>query len=253
MTNCVLYLRFSPRRNAADCESCEVQEHYCREYASKHGLAVKAVFRDEAQSGADEDRPGLWAAVEALGRGWVLLAWKRDRLARDVYLAEVIRRAVEKAGASIVAADGGGNGDSPEQVMIRQVLAAFSEYERRVIGLRTKYAMLRHQAAGRRMSAQPPYGWTCDGARLVPCDAERAAVLRAVELRAAGKGFRAIARTLRQEGHVSRGAVWDHKTLRRVLDRQTRFPLVESAGCSPAPVPLPRQPVVESEAGPSSP
>lgn len=54
----------------------------------------------------------------------------------------VFRRAVSKTGAMIETVQGSTNGTSAEDVLIRQVLAAFAEYERKMIALRTKYAML---------------------------------------------------------------------------------------------------------------
>jgi len=153
----VIYARYSPRRNAADCESIETQVELCRSHAEALGWPVAGVYTDEAMSGAEEDRPGLWEAVDALGPDRVLLVYRRDRLARDVYLEEVIHRAVAQKGAKVHALHGQ-NGDSPEDTVVRQVLAAFSEYERKVTAARTRIAMRRHQANGRKMSSKPPYG-----------------------------------------------------------------------------------------------
>jgi len=142
-------------------------------------MTVGGTFEDKAISGSEEDRPGLWHAIDALSSGSVLLVYKLDRLARNVYLSECIRRAVEKAGARIEAVEGDVVGDGPEQVMIRQVLAAFSEYERKIIAARTKYAMRHHQKNGRRMSRYPPYGLQldpADKARMIRCEREQQAI-----------------------------------------------------------------------------
>ncbi len=142
-TKAIIYARFSPRRNADECESIETQEHYCRHYCEKHGYEVVAVFADPDVSGSDEDRQQLWDAIDALKRGYVLVTYKADRLARGVYLDEAIRRAVTKAGAVVEVVEGSPNGDEPQDVLIRQVLAAFAEYERKVIAARTRAAMRR--------------------------------------------------------------------------------------------------------------
>ena len=60
--------------------------------------------------------------------------------------------------------------------MIRQVLASISEYERKIIGIRTSHAMRFHQKNGRRMGAACPYGWQDDAERpglMVPSKSER--------------------------------------------------------------------------------
>ncbi|NVL83979.1 recombinase family protein, partial [Escherichia coli] len=71
-----------------------------------------------------DDRPGLVAALadlRLLGAG-VLAVAKRDRLARDVYVASTIERAVERCGARIVAADGTANGETPADAFMRSIL-----------------------------------------------------------------------------------------------------------------------------------
>jgi DNA invertase Pin-like site-specific DNA recombinase len=218
----VIYTRFSPRRHAGDCQSIETQLDLCRSYCKRQGYRVASEHADRALSGSEEDRPGLWAALESLRRGDVLIAYKLDRLARDVYLSELIQREAAKRGATIEAVEGGANGDTPEQRMIRQVLQVFAEYERKVIAARTRAAMLRHQANGRRMSAQPPFGWTIDPAnpaRLIRQPDEQAVIRRIVRLRADGLGYREIARDLEDAGIPCRSGVWYHSTVKGILAR----------------------------------
>jgi len=221
-TRALIYVRFSPRRNADESESNETQLDLCRAYCRRQGYYVAREFEDRALSGGEEDRPGLWAALEALRRGDVLLAYKLDRLARDVYLSELIQRESARRGATIETVEGGANGDTPEQRMIRQVLQAFAEYERKVIAARTRAAMLRHQASGRRMSAQPPYGWSVDPddpARLARNPDEQAIIRRIVELHGEGLGLRAIAHDLDSDGLDCRGGAWYHTTIKAILSR----------------------------------
>lgn len=220
-TRCVVYTRFSPRRHSEDCESCEAQAEACRAYAQAQGWEIAGEFSDRALSGADEDRPGLWAALDDLGRGDVLLVYRGDRIARDVYLDEVVRRQVRKVGATVATVHGGQEADTPEGRMIRQVLAAFSEYERRVIAARTSAAMRRHQAAGRRMSSAPPYGWrvAADSGRLEHDPAEQAAMDRCREIAQQGASLRAVARQLQAEGHPCRGKRWRHQMVAAILAR----------------------------------
>ena len=162
MSKAIVYTRFSPQRNADESDNCALQEHTCREYAEAHGHQVLDVLNDKDVSGKDEYREKLWLAIEALPRGGVLIVFKRDRLARNVFLAEQINRAVESRGATIEAVSGDVAGNGPEQVMIRQVLAAIAEYERKLIALRTSWAMSAHQKSGKLMSRYAPYGYSID-------------------------------------------------------------------------------------------
>ena len=222
-TTAIIYTRFSPRRNAEECESGATQQAYCEQYAHDNGYVVGDVHHDEAVSGSDADRPNLWAAVAELGRGDVLLVYKRDRLARDVYLAECIRRAVKIQGATIEAVTGDVEGDGAEQVMVRQVIAAFSEYERKAIAKRTSHAMLEHQRRGRRMSRHAPYGWRIDPRnpkRMEAVESEVVAVERIKALHAEGVGPYVIAGKLNAEmPGTARSGKWNHKTIYKILGR----------------------------------
>lgn len=210
-TRAIIYTRFSPRRNAAECESCAVQASCCAAYAERQGWVLGRRIDDEDASGADEYRPRLWEAIEALGRGDVLLVYKRDRLARNVYLAEQINRAVEKRGASIAAVSGDVEGNGPEVRMIRQVLAAIAEYERKLIAARTSHAMRAHMERGRRMGGKVPLGWRVDpsdASRMVPDEAGRA-MWATIELLAGhGASVRAVAAALDERHPRADGKPW---------------------------------------------
>lgn len=223
-TRAVIYARFSPRRNAEECESIETQMELCRAYCGKHGYAVAGEFQDRERSGDDEDRPGLWDAIAALGHGNVLIVYKLDRLARLVYLSEVIRRQVERAGARIESVnEQSTNGDTPEDALIRQILQAFGEYEKKVIAARTSAAMRRHQLAGRRMGRTDrlPYGWKIDPAdpkRMIEDTQEVAAMAAAKALKATGMSLRQIGIALAISGYPPRtGTRWSAEAVRSIL------------------------------------
>ena len=158
----IIYARFSPRKNPDKSQSVDFQIDKCREYCKKNKYVIMAEFTDKALSGSDIDRPGLWDALEALKKSYILIVYKLDRLARDVYLSEVIKREVSKKGATIEALDGSTNGNSPEDELKRHILQAFASYEAKIIALRTKHAMKRMQKLGKSISSRCPYGWEFD-------------------------------------------------------------------------------------------
>jgi len=223
----VIYTRFSPRRDESMCESCETQAAYCEQHAHQMGLEIVARFDDKAVSGKDGERPLLWAAIERLERGDVLLVYKPDRLARNLYLMEQLRRAVTAVGARIMCVQGDVEGDGPEAVMIRQVIASINEYERKIIGLRTKFAMLHHQKNGRLMSRHPPYGWRVDpdgdeGGRMIEVPEEQRAISRIRALRKNGvTSSSTIAQVLNAEmPEVARAGKWSAKTVGKIIGRE---------------------------------
>lgn len=224
MIKVILYARFSPRRNAEECESIDMQFEFCREYCRKHGYEIIAEYSDHALSGGEEDRPGLWNAIEAVKRGYLLIVYRLDRLARSVYLSDIIERTVKKKGASIISICGEGTwADSDEDWLVRKILQTLAEYERKVIAARTKAAMLRHQANGRRMSDEPPFGFAVDPdnpACLIENVTEQETIQRIITLKQSGMPLRAICRQLQSEGAKCRnGGQWHHTTVKSIIRR----------------------------------
>lgn len=229
MKQAVVYTRFSPRKNEELCDSCEYQTNICREYAEEHGLTVRTVIEDKAVSGKDEFREKLWEAVKQLQKGDTLLVYRNDRLARNVYLMEVIRRAVLKQGAKIVAVTGDVKGDGPEQVLVRQIVSAISEYERKIIGIRTKTIMRAKQKQGLKMSKIAPYGWRIikgkQQMRPVPAEQEIVCAILAYQKRHP-KCNACQVRDWLNANHKEKArgkSGWQYRTVRRILLRQDDF------------------------------
>jgi DNA invertase Pin-like site-specific DNA recombinase len=170
---------------------------------------VAAWHVDRGVSGGADigERPALVAALgelRAAGAG-VLLVAKRDRLARDVYVAGAIERAVEQSGARVACADGTANGDTPADAFMRSILDAAAAYERALIRARTKAALATKRAKGERAGAVP-YGYrlAADGVRLEDDPAEQAVLAAVRDLRDAGLSHREIVRELAALGLASR-------------------------------------------------
>jgi DNA invertase Pin-like site-specific DNA recombinase len=196
----IIYTRFSPRRNEDECESIEAQFDFIRKWCSENNIEIVSEFADRALSGGDEDRPELWAAIAALERGYVLVVYRLDRLARSVYLSDIIERAIHTKKATFLSIAGEGTwSDSDEDFLIRKILQALAEYERKVISARTRAAMLRHQANGRLMGSIPQYGWKLDpenSRRIVKNPYERIIINQIKRLHGKGLSLRKIAAEL---------------------------------------------------------
>ncbi len=224
MTHAVVYTRYSPRRNAHESESCETQEAQCREHAEAKGWPVRSAHRDEGKSGKDLDRPGLAAALADLKRGDVLLVYRRCRLARSMLVAELTQRQVKAAGARIAAVSGDiSDDDGPEATFARQVMDAVAELERKLIGLRTRAALLAQQKAGKRVGRFAPYGFSVDPrnrTRIVVNEKERQAVIRIKQLAGEGLTPYQVTKAMREElPELARGKEWGTKTVKKILAR----------------------------------
>ena len=87
MTVAMISTRFSPRPDAAGCDSCDKQEERCRASCASRGYyKVRTVHPDDEVSGGVLDRPGLAAALRDLadagqeGEDAVLVVDTVDRL-----------------------------------------------------------------------------------------------------------------------------------------------------------------------------
>ncbi len=188
--------------------SPDAQRAAIESWAAREGVSVVSWHVDAGVSGAADlaDRPALAAALgalRALGAGLLVVA-KRDRLARDVYLAAAIDRAVASSGSRVVSADGTANGDTPADAFMRTILDAAAQYERALIRSRTKAALAAKRAKGER-TGTVPYCFTADvEGRLVACPAEQAVIAQVRALRDAGLSQRGIVAELARVGVVGR-------------------------------------------------
>jgi DNA invertase Pin-like site-specific DNA recombinase len=201
----------------------EAQRAAIERWARASGVTVVSWHEDRISGATNvEDRPGLLAAlgaVRSLNAG-LLVASKRDRIARDVVVAATVERLAQDAGAKVVTADGVAAEDTPEGQLMRGLLDLFSQYERAVIRARTKAALAAKKAKGERVSRRAPLGWRFESDRLVPDAGEAAILSRVTTMRAHGLSIKRIVDILNAEDVGCRGGRWHVTTLVRALGRE---------------------------------
>jgi DNA invertase Pin-like site-specific DNA recombinase len=187
----------------------EAQRAAIEKWAQSRGVRVAAVFADNGVSGATpaEKRPGLLAALAALrenGAG-LLVAAKRDRIARDTVIVAMVEQAAVRGGAVVTTADGASDGAGPEGQLMRGIVDVFAAYERGVIKSRTRAALAVKRGRGERIGGIP-YGYemAADGVHLAENAAEQAVIGQIRGLRAAGLSLRAVTAECERRGIVSR-------------------------------------------------
>lgn len=207
-----------------DGDGPERQRQAIARFAKRQRLTVAEEFADLGVSGTlpGTERPGmvaLLASAVALGAS-VVLVEKADRLARDLIEGEVLLRTLRELGLQVLGADGtdltAGDGD-PTKALIRQVLGAFSEYDKQSIVLKLRAARERKRLAGERCEGRLPYGSK---------PGEAVALERLRELaRGAGRGrtkptWQAIADQANAEGLPTRGGKpWSRGSVHALLTR----------------------------------
>jgi DNA invertase Pin-like site-specific DNA recombinase len=202
----------------------EAQRDALARWCSAHGAELVAVHQDLGVSGGAEleKRPGLLAALADLaahGAG-VLLVAKRDRLARDVMVAAMVERLAERSGARVLSADGIGDAQTPEGMLLRGMVDLFAQYERALIRSRTRAALAVKRSRGERIGKVPlGYSVDADGCHLVENPTEQQALALIRDLRAEGLSLRAVTARLNESVTPSRGSRWHLRTVHRLCSR----------------------------------
>jgi DNA invertase Pin-like site-specific DNA recombinase len=108
------------------------------------------VFIDNGYSAKDLNRPAIKDALEALRKGdaEILMVAKLDRLSRSLLDFTALTAQAKKEGWAIVALDIGVDMTTPSGEMVANVLATFAQFERQLIGQRTKEALAVKKANG---------------------------------------------------------------------------------------------------------
>jgi DNA invertase Pin-like site-specific DNA recombinase len=113
------------------------------------GCPEPRVYTDIA-SGAKADRPGLEAALHDLREGDTLVVWKLDRLGRSLkHLIETVH-ALDARGVGFKSLQEHIDTTTPGGKLIFHVFAALAEFERDLIGERTRAGLTAARARGRR-------------------------------------------------------------------------------------------------------
>jgi len=208
----LIYTRVSTNEQAESGLGLEAQMNACIAKAKELGARETIPFTDAGLSGSTEieDRPGLWAALSQIKRGDVLIVAKRDRVARDMFLALTVERMIKVKKATFVSVAGEGSTDDLSGLMQRRMFDLFAEIEHEMIRTRTKAALQTKKSKGERVGSVPfGYQLSEDGIHLEPNAVEQEVVTLVQSLRKA-LSFRAIVKHLNDNAIPSRtGHRWN--------------------------------------------
>lgn len=206
------YIRVSTDEQGDSGNGLEAQRRAISGKAMEKGWNVVAWHQDVASGKSLHRRPELQAALEALRRREAagLVVAKLDRLSRSVHDFTGLLELAQKQKWALVTLDFDLDTSTPQGLMVAHIFASFAEFERRLIGQRTKEGMLvvkaRGPAPGKKAIGRP---------RRIGPELE----LRIRRLNRS-RSLRVIAKELNEEGIPSpTGRQWAFSTLARVLNR----------------------------------
>ena len=207
MRDAIGYIRVSTARQGRSGLGLEAQQAAITKFAEAEAFKLIATFT-ETESGADDDRPQLNAAIERARKIKApVICAKLDRLSRDVhYISGLMKHRVP-----FIVAELGSDTDP----FLLHIYAALAEKERALISRRTKDALAAAKARG------VVIGGMRDKSLELQAEAiERAEALREVFAELADLSHRAAAKTLNERGvKTATGKPWSAVTVTRVRER----------------------------------
>lgn len=215
MSRAILYRRVSTHEQAVNGLGLKAQLDLLEAEAKRRGWDAEEVT-DRGVSGKvpAEERPALGKALDSLHPGDVLAVAKLDRLSRSVLdFARLLERA-DRDKWSVVVLDLGVDMTTPNGRLVAHMLSALSEWERRMISLRTREGLAKSDKPLGRKPGLPSVG----GGKPARIPDEVLAVIQ--DAREAGLSPGRIADRLNSYGHPSpRGKRWHRESVRRLLSR----------------------------------
>lgn len=209
------YIRVS-RVGDRDLISDEVQVEQARSHAQREGWSFEGYEKDLDVSGFKgswRKRPGLAKLFEdaKAGKFQRLVAYKLDRLARNVREALDLFQAFEDVGVTVVVVVERID-DTPAGRLQRNILLSVAEMESENISRRVRDAKAHRRNQGRFHGGALPVWLRYTDDKHIELDTVNAPAIREmVRLRVAGKGYAKIARTLNEQGFsFSHGAVYKY-------------------------------------------
>lgn len=151
------YVRASTTRQVDEGASLQTQERLIRQAAEIRGWDIEIVTEQARSAGSLRGRPALLEALERLDRGQAhaLLALRLDRISRSVRdLADMLDRARRK-GWSLVTVEADVDTSTPSGEFLWNVLGSAAQFERRLIGARTKEGLAQRRLEGVRLGRPP--------------------------------------------------------------------------------------------------
>lgn len=205
---CIGYARVSSDEQAKSGAGMAAQHGAILAEATRRTWELIEVVEDAGSSARDLKRPALRGALERLADGDAdaLVVSKLDRLSRSVLDFATLMEQSRQQGWGLVALDIGVDTTTPSGEVMANVMAAFAQFERRLIGQRTRDALAKKREQGV-VLGRP---------RMIPREVEAQIKMH----RGQGLTLRGVAERLEANGVMPpNGGSWQPSTLRRVLLR----------------------------------
>lgn len=198
----VAYLRVSTDQQANHGVSLAAQQAKLKAYAELYDIDIMEYVVDPAESAKNLKRPKLQYALNQLGKtADALIVVKLDRLTRSVVdIGYLVEKYFKKY--NLLSVSEQIDTRSSAGMLVLNVLASVSQWEREAISERTKAALQYKKSRGEAISWNTAYGYKKDGKLVVPCPDEQQMIERMRELYQTGSNYSQIAQMFKTRSGV---------------------------------------------------
>jgi DNA invertase Pin-like site-specific DNA recombinase len=199
------YLRVSTAEQGDSRAGLEAQERTIRDEIERRGWDLLDIRSDVASGKTLRKRDELGRTLRDLQAGYAdaLVVAKLDRLSRSVLDFASVMETAQAQGWSVVVLDLGVDTTTTNGKLIAHIMIALAQWERELIGDRTRAALRAVRARGTRVG------------RRSGVEAETVRLIRV--MRTSGMSWQRIADALTQEGvPTAQGGRWHAATVRKI-------------------------------------
>ena len=220
-TKVVAYCRVSTLEQKKNGYGIEIQIRDASLYAQKNGLLIEKFYKDEGESGIKENRRALKELMRDCrsGRIRLVILPSLDRLSREVRIAENLFHEFEKLHIKVLIADMPQYNGERKDVLIRQIMEAIAEENRKDIIERLLKGRQARVRNGLFPGGNLPYGYTRKGKTVQIQPYEARIVNRIFDLGSQQYTGQAIADELNLHGFRRRnGKPWTQRQVCRIIN-----------------------------------
>jgi site-specific DNA recombinase len=221
------YCRVSTLEQKKKGLGMDIQLRDVTAFAATLHLVIDRFYRDEAQSGAAENRRQLNKLLRACERREIttVIIPSLDRLSRNVRIAENLFHRFDELGVNVRIVDMPGyDGRNRRDVMIRQIREAIAEDSRKEIIERLWKGRQERVRKGKTPGGNAPYGYRRVNKKLVEETREAEIVRLIFQLADDGNSAAGIARLLAIRNAVQRnGQPWSSRQVLAILSRRQLY------------------------------
>lgn len=145
-----IYVRVSTQEQATQGFSLNAQQEALENYAKALGYEIHKIYRDEGKSAKDMNRPEMNKMLKDAesGKFSAIFIYKLDRFSRSIKDLILTIDKLKEWGIDFVSLQDRIETTSASGKLMFHIIGAFAEFERNIIGDRTKFGMQRKAKEG---------------------------------------------------------------------------------------------------------